>query len=203
MERDSAQFAGWTPSRDTHAPVDATAVDPDDWELIPSGLGGGDKFRLLFLSSTSRNAASNNIAHYNTFIQERAAAGHPDIATYSAGFRVVGCTAAVDARDNTGTNTNTDGAGVPIYWVDGSRVADDNADFYDGAWADEVNDRNELGTDGPDTSVLAGFPGPAANTTARSHLMVPTRGRSASLECASAGPTKPSVSAPVPSAPTA
>ena len=158
VERDSAQFAGWTPSRDTHAPVDATAVDPDDWELIPSGLGGGDKFRLLFLSSTSRNASSSNIADYNTFIQDRATAGHPDIATYSAGFRVVGCTAAVDARDNTGTNKNTDGAGVPIYWVDGSRVADDNADFYDGAWAEEADDRNELGTDGPDTSVLAGFP---------------------------------------------
>ena len=158
VERDSAQFAGWTPSRDVHAPVAGTAVDPDDWELIPSGLGGGDKFRLLFLSSTSRNAASNKIADYNTFIQNRATAGHPDIATYSAGFRVVGCTAAVDARDNTGTNKNTDGAGVPIYWVDGSRVADDNADFYDGAWADEANDKNESGTDGPDTSIGAGFP---------------------------------------------
>ena len=163
VERDSAQFAGWTPSRDTHAPVDATAVDPDDWELIPSGLGGGDKFRLLFLSSTSRNASSNNIAGYNTFIQERAAAGDPDIATYSAGFRVVGCTAAVDARDNTGTNKNTDGAGVPIYWVDGSRVADDNADFYDGAWAEEAHDKNESGADGPDTSVLAGYPWTGCN----------------------------------------
>ena len=55
-----------------------TAV-PHDWSLIPSGLGPGDKFRLLFLSSTKRNASSTTIGTYNTFIQDLAAAGHADI----------------------------------------------------------------------------------------------------------------------------
>ena len=48
-------------------------------------------------------------------------AGHTDIQDYSAGFRAVGCTGAVDARDDTGTT----GAGVPIYWLNYSQVADD------------------------------------------------------------------------------
>ena len=138
------------------APVRAqvTTEVPSDWSLIPTGLTTGDTFRLIFLSSTSRNSSSTDIAVYNTFVQERAAAGHMDIQTYSAGFRVVGCTAAVDARDN----TSTTGTGVPIYWLGGSQVADDYADFYDGSWADEANDKNASGGNGPDTSVIANFP---------------------------------------------
>ena len=121
---------------------------PASWSLKPAGLGEGDQFRLLFLSSTKRDGSSADIAVYNTWIQNRAAAGHPDIQDYSAGFRVVGCTAAVDARDNTGTT----GTGVPIYWLNGNKVADDNADFYDDSWDDEANDKNESGNNGPDTS---------------------------------------------------
>ena len=64
----------------------------------------------------------------------------------------------MDARDNTGTNTNTDGAGVPIYWLNGNKAADDNADFYDGDWDDEANDKDESGADGPDTSLPSNRP---------------------------------------------
>ena len=127
---------------------------PSDWGLIPSDLDTGDQFRLLFLSSTDTDATSADIAHYNTFIQNRAAAGHADIQDYSAGFRAVGCTAAVNARNNTGTT----GAGVPIYWLNGSQVADDYADFYDGNWDDEANDKNESGNNGPDTSQASNWP---------------------------------------------
>ena len=48
--------------------VPATEV-PVNWSLVPSGLQEGDQFRLLFLSSTSRNAAPTSIATYNTWIQ--------------------------------------------------------------------------------------------------------------------------------------
>ena len=34
----------------------------DDWSLKPSGLGVGDQFRLIFLSSTKRNATSSSIS---------------------------------------------------------------------------------------------------------------------------------------------
>ena len=127
---------------------------PSSWSLKPTGLAVGDQFRLIFLSSTKRNATSTDIADYNTFVQERAAAGHAGIQSYSTGFRVVGCTAAVDARDN----TSTTGTGVPIYWLDGAKVADDYADFYDGSWDDEINDKNESGTDAHDTSQEDNYP---------------------------------------------
>ena len=78
----------------------------NDWSLKPSGLGVGDEFRLIFLSSTKRDASSSSISTYNTWIQARAAAGHDDIQAYSDGFTVVGCTRAVDApADNTSTTT--------------------------------------------------------------------------------------------------
>ena len=40
--------------------------------------------------------------------------------------------------------TETD-RGVPVYWLNGARVADDYADFYDGVWADEANPTNDIG----------------------------------------------------------
>ena len=131
---------------------------PNNWSLKPTGLAAGDQFRLLFLSSTKRNAQATDIATYNTFIQTRAAAGHTDIRDYSAGFRVVGCTADTDARDNTATTYISTAKGVPIYWLDGTKAADEYEDFYDGSWDDEANDKNESGTDAHDTSQSANYP---------------------------------------------
>ena len=128
---------------------------PLDWSLKPAGIGPGERFRLIFLSSTKRNATSSDIETYNTFVQNAAAAGHANIQDHASRFRVVGCTQAVDARDNTGTNTN--GPGVPIYWVGGNKVADSDTDFYDGSWDDEANDRNELGNDAHDTSQTGNY----------------------------------------------
>ena len=158
-----------------------TNTVPADWSLIPTGLSTGDKFRLLFLSSTKRNASSSDIADYNTFIQTRAAAGHTDIQDYSADFRAVGCTADTDARDNTKTTYTTTDKGVPIYWLNGAKAADQYEDFYDGSWDDEAN----AGTNGlPRTSTTLG---PAATTAPRLSraliLALPMR--------ASAGPTPP------------
>ena len=132
---------------------------PASWSLKPTALAAGDKFRLLFLSSTQRKATSAAIADYNTFVQTRAAAGHADIRTYSAGFRVVGCTFAVDARNNTSTTYTESDKGVPIYWLGGAKAADDYEDFYDGSWDDEANDKNESGADAHDTAVVWVFTG--------------------------------------------
>ena len=135
------------------ASVGPTEV-PTDWSLKPTGLVLGDQFRLIFLSSTKRDGSATDIATYNTFIQTRAAAGHTDIQAYSDGFTVVGCTADIDARDNTGTT----GVGVPIYWLNGAKVADDYADFYDEDWDEEAADKNELGANGPNTNQSANYP---------------------------------------------
>ena len=138
----------------TTPPAPPEAMVPNDWSLIPAGLGAGDKFRLLFLSSTETDGTSYDIADYNTFIQGRAAAGHTDIQTYSSGFRAVGCTADSDATVNTGTT----GTGEVIHWLGGNKVADDYVDFYDGSWDEEANDKDEDGNNGPDTSVSGSFP---------------------------------------------
>ena len=135
----------------------AVNIVPSSWSLKPAGLSTGE-FRLIFLSSTKHNAESSNIGTYNTFVQNRAAAGHADIRDYSSAFKVVGCTADVDARDNTGTTHTSTDRGVPIYWLDGNKVADNYQDFYDGTWDDEANDRNESGNDAHDTSQSANYP---------------------------------------------
>ena len=142
----------------TRAPaLPAVNIVPSNWSLKPAGLSAGE-FRLIFLSSTKHNAESSNIGTYNTFVQNRAAAGHADIRDYSSAFKVVGCTADVDARDNTGTTHTSTDRGVPIYWLDGNKVADNYQDFYDGTWDDEANDRNESGNDARDTSQSANYP---------------------------------------------
>ena len=135
-------------------PAEGPARVSNNWSLTPSELGARDKFRLLFLSSTTRNATSSDITDYNTFIQTRAAAGHTDIQAYSNGFKVVGCTEADDARDNTGTTFTSSDKGVPIYWLGGAKIADQYQDFYDGSWdnASNTHDRNELGINSTNTS---------------------------------------------------
>ncbi len=127
--------------------------------LVPSGYEPGDTFRLLFLSSTRRSLSDGNIVKYNEFVQGLAANGHRDIRTLSSSFRVVGSTAVSDARDNTGTT----GAGVPIYWLNGNKVADDYADFYDGSWDDEANPRNESGAEGFDITNVNYYPATGSN----------------------------------------
>ena len=125
--------------------VTATAIAatvPTTWSLIPSDLGPGDSFRLLFIGTTTRNASSSDIDVYNTFVQNLVeTSGHEDIKALSGTFRMLGSTEAVDARDNTGTT----GTGVAIYWLNGNKVADDNADFYDGGWDEEAMGRRESG----------------------------------------------------------
>ena len=74
-------------------------------------------------------------------MQARAAAGHSAIQDYSAGFRAVGSTASVDARDNTCST----GTGVLIHWLDHNKAADNYGDFYDGSWDNETSRRNENG----------------------------------------------------------
>ena len=48
--------------------------------------------------------------------------------------------------------------GVPIYWLNGNKVADDYADFYDEDWDEEAADKNELGANGPNTNNSGNYP---------------------------------------------
>ena len=106
-------------------------IIPNDWPLKPSGTGIGEKFRLMFITSTRQNAQSSNINDYNTIAQNDAAVGHLSIRQFSSEFRVLASTSAISARENTETIER----GFPIYWLNGDKVADDYNDFYDGSWS--------------------------------------------------------------------
>ena len=115
-----------------------------DWALAPSaGFASGD-FRLFFLTSAKRNAASSDIGVYDDFIRRAMArGGHEALLPYAGLFHVFGSTRDLGARDHNGmreSNAWTDGstsassAGTPIYWVNGSKIADNYFDFCDGSW---------------------------------------------------------------------
>ena len=122
------------------APVPAAPVSqvlPSDWALKPAAVAAGQPFRLMFLNTGQLFGTSGDISFYNSNSQnsgQGAAAGHASIGGFASEFRVLMSTTAVDARDNTATT----GAGVPIYWLNGGKVADNYADFYDGSWDSRV-----------------------------------------------------------------
>jgi len=119
---------------ETGASGETVVEVPRTWPLLPDGVGPGESFRLLFATEGRRNAMATDIATYNAFVREDAAGGHPSIRPYADHFRVLGSTAEVDARTNTATDPDHDGPGQPIYWLNGPKIADDYADFYDGVW---------------------------------------------------------------------
>ena len=141
------------PAPSLQAQSSATEV-PANWDLLPSGLGPGDEFRLLIVTSTTRNAEATDIADYDAHVQSAVAAnGHLDIRGHSGGFRVLGSTETVNARDH--TETRATDTGVPIYYLDGEgvtdddKIADDYAGLYDGGWDSDVprdESGDEIGT---------------------------------------------------------
>ncbi len=103
----------------------------------PVGLDPGDQYRLVFVTSMTRDATSTDIADYNAFVT---AAANTQQALVNLGttWMAIASTDDVDARDNTGTNPFVS-TGVPIYLLDGvSLVANDNADLWDAAIANPI-----------------------------------------------------------------
>jgi PEP-CTERM motif len=104
---------------------------------VPLGLNPGDEYRLVFVTSTTRDATSTNIADYNAFVSA-AANTQQVLVALGTTWTAIASTGAVDARDNTGTNPFVV-TGVPIYLLDGvSLVANDNADLWDAAIANPI-----------------------------------------------------------------
>jgi len=98
-------------------------IDVND-PLVPSGLGVGDKFQLAFVTSTTRDGMSSDIADYNEFAQSAA-----DAAGIGAGkgvaWRAIASTPGDDARDNAQVT-------APVYTTEGKLVATGAADMWDG-----------------------------------------------------------------------
>ena len=116
-----------------------THMVPNNWPLIPAGLGQGDSFRLLFVSQGTTDGITNGISRYNSTVANEAKRNSEFKEHMALNFRaLVSVYQGLDARGNTLTRKpgvgGDPGSGSPIYWVKGQKVADDYADFYDGSW---------------------------------------------------------------------
>ena len=114
---------------------DAPILVPSDWGLRPSGVPVGGEFRLLVVTNSMRDAHSADIGDYDTFVQTemQSTFAHEDIREYGDKFRVVGSTSTVSARDHIQAGPATR-PGVPIYWLNGEKVARTYDKFFSGRW---------------------------------------------------------------------
>ncbi|MCP4194746.1 MAG: PEP-CTERM sorting domain-containing protein [Planctomycetaceae bacterium] len=114
--------------------------------LQPTDLAPGDQYRLVFVTSTLTEATSDDINYYNNFVDNLG-----DLAMTSD-WTAIASTQTVNARDNTGT---TGSGGVPIYNLNGIRVADDYADLWD-TTIDNPIKYTEVGDTVSETAVWTG-----------------------------------------------
>ena len=119
--------------------------------LIPDDLGPGDSFRLLYITKDPKAATGTGIHDYHDFsstgviILTQAGGLMHEWGAIAHGHTALVSMPGADARLITDTTWDETDRGVPIYWLNGARVADDYADFYDGVWADEANPTNDIG----------------------------------------------------------
>ncbi len=111
---------------------------------IPAGLQPGAEYRLAFVTDflSQSKATSSNIADYNAFAISTANKA-PTLAALATTWSAIASTTTVDARDNTGTNPFV-ATGFPIFALNGSEVAANNADLWDGILINPIN-TSELG----------------------------------------------------------
>lgn len=93
-------------------------------------LPDGTEYRVLTVTSTKSAATSNDIATYNTFVQDAAAAGSAT-APLGLTWQALASTTSTNAVDNVGLS-NTDTTPVVIFNTFGEVVATSGADLWDG-----------------------------------------------------------------------
>ena len=146
------EFAVYTVISDKAPFVEGGIPVTKSWLHIPEYADVGDQFRLVFVTHRGRLPTSGDIEEYNTWVQEEAAGNivrgervvsdadrytDPVIWKNASEFRAVVCTAADDARTNTGM---AGAIGVPIHWLDGgwddrpTLVANSYSVFYGSTW---------------------------------------------------------------------
>ncbi len=135
---------------------DGTVTVPFFWDLKPDSLRPGEKFRLLFATTGSRDATASDIDVYNQFVQSRARFGHSAIRGHALAYRVVGSTSAVDARDNVMMRSSDDA--VPVYWLNGKRISRDYSTTTQvGFWSSQWENHTAADPRDPDGQVIASF----------------------------------------------
>ncbi|MDA1236798.1 MAG: PEP-CTERM sorting domain-containing protein [Acidobacteria bacterium] len=119
------------------------ASDP----LVPSGLGVGDTFHLIFVTSTTRDGNDIEIGPYNTFVNTAANAVGSTVGGVGATWYAIASTqgspngtlrsdpgfiAPVAAIDNAVVS-------AAVYLPDGTKIADDSADMWDATIQNTIN----------------------------------------------------------------
>lgn len=104
---------------------------------IPTALNPGDEYRLVFVTSTTTDASSNSINYYNSFVSNLANS-QSELAALGATWTAIASTPFINARNNTLTCSTSIGClssdlSYAIYNLFGQKVADDNADLWNGS----------------------------------------------------------------------
>ena len=104
--------------------ISATSLGAD-LILQPEGLSVGDRYRLFFTTSESRDASSTDIEDYHEFVQSVADAA-PDVGSWGLQWSAVAGTRGSTAWDNSDTSPTRFGfelipaeSKIPVYRVDG------------------------------------------------------------------------------------
>ena len=117
--------------------VQAAPPTPTPIVTVPTGLNPGDKYRLVFVTSGTRDATSANIADYNTFVTNQVTPTSALGLSLTANgltptWTAIGSTATVNAKTNTLTDPVANAStSVPIYLINGNKVATGYGDLWD------------------------------------------------------------------------
>jgi hypothetical protein len=103
----------------------------------PTGLKPGDQYRLAFVTSSTYQGYHTGIGSYNSFVTG-VANTIPELVALGTTWKAIASTATVDARDNTNTNPGS-GVGVPIFLLNDTMLANNNADLWDGSIDNALN----------------------------------------------------------------
>ena len=97
-----------------------------------NALSSGDKYRVIFVTTTLTKALSSDIASYNTIVQNDAAGGTVTAVLPGLSWTALASTASVNARANTGISS-ADVTGVNFFNTNGDLIATSGADLFDGS----------------------------------------------------------------------
>jgi hypothetical protein len=103
-------------------------------------------YRIAFNTTGHYTAISSTITEYDALVEAEAAGTSGDTIDISdiTGWKVIGSTVGMNARVNTDTVGSGGSNDVPIYNVNGVRIADGNATFWGTTAADPTNADSHL-----------------------------------------------------------
>ncbi len=99
--------------------------------VVPADLNNGDPYRLIFVTEGGVSATSTDIGFYNGAVTSQADQS-ASLAALATNWSAVVSTPTGHARDYTSTIPGSDGVGIPIYNLQGERIANNYADLWDG-----------------------------------------------------------------------